>query len=113
MSDSSFIKRYTAAELREKIAREGTQTDHEYLRNLNEDDLERSIADDPDWNDIPPNWFEGAEVVDMRAKKLLSIRLDQEVVDWFKATGPGYQTRMNAALKAYVRAQQKKKLGRP
>lgn len=107
MSDESFIRRYSAAELREKIAREGTRTDDAYLRNLTEEELERSIADDPDWKDIPSDWHEGAEVVNLRAKKLVSLRLDQDVLDWFKATGPGYQTRMNAALKAYVRARQK------
>lgn len=107
MSDDSSIRRYTAAELRAKVAREGTQTDDAYLRNLSEADLESSIADDPDWKDIPPNWHEGAEMVHMRGKKLLSLRLDPDIVDWFRATGPGYQTRMNAVLRAYVRARQK------
>jgi uncharacterized protein (DUF4415 family) len=107
MSEGSFIKRFTADELRARIARGESQTDHEYLRNLTEAELEASIANDPDWKDIPPNWHEGAEVVTPGPKKLLSLRLDQEVVDWFRATGPGYQTRMNAALRAYVRARQK------
>ncbi len=111
MNDDAFTKRYTADELRAKRARGGSKTDHEYLRNLTEAELERSIADDPDWKDIPPDWFEGAEVVIPGRKKLLSLRLDQDVLDWFKATGPGYQTRINATLKAYVRARQK--AGRP
>lgn len=34
-------------------------------------------------------------------KVALSLRLDAEVLDWFKAQGPGYQTRINAILKAY------------
>ena len=33
-------------------------------------------------------------------KQVISIRLDAEVIDKFKATGAGWQTRMNAALKA-------------
>jgi uncharacterized protein (DUF4415 family) len=107
MSDDAFIRRFTADELRAKRARGESRTDHDYLRNLTEEELERSIADDPDWKDIPTNWFEGAEVVTPGPKKLLSLRLDQEVVEWFKSTGPGYQTRINAALKAYVRARQK------
>jgi uncharacterized protein (DUF4415 family) len=111
MSDDAFIRKFTADELRAKRARGESRTDHDYLRNLTEAELERSIADDPDWQDIPPDWHEGAEVVDLRGKKLLSLRLDQDVLDWFKATGPGYQTRINAALKAYVRARQK--AGRP
>lgn len=37
-------------------------------------------------------------------KQALSLRVDADVVDWFKKTGEGYQTRMNAALRAYVDA---------
>jgi uncharacterized protein (DUF4415 family) len=37
----------------------------------------------------------------------ISLRMDREVVEWFKASGRGYQSRMNALLKAYVRAQEK------
>jgi uncharacterized protein (DUF4415 family) len=35
-------------------------------------------------------------------KKLISLRVDPEVLDFFKALGPGYQTRMNAVLTAYM-----------
>ncbi|MCA3071688.1 MAG: BrnA antitoxin family protein [Rhodocyclaceae bacterium] len=35
------------------------------------------------------------------AKALVSLRVDQDVLDWFKAQGPGYQTRINAVLKAF------------
>jgi len=55
--------------------------------------------------DILHGWIDGAVAVTPRAKKLLSVRLDNEVVDWFRAQGRGYQTRMNAVLLAYVRHQ--------
>jgi uncharacterized protein (DUF4415 family) len=35
-------------------------------------------------------------------KTLLSLRLDADVIDWFKSRGEGYQTRINAALREYV-----------
>ena len=35
------------------------------------------------------------------AKTSVSLRLDADVLDWFKAQGPGYQTRMNAVLRAF------------
>lgn len=35
-------------------------------------------------------------------KKLISLRVDPEVLDFFKSQGPGYQTRMNAVLTAYM-----------
>lgn len=34
-------------------------------------------------------------------KAAISLRLEQDVLEWFKAQGPGYQTRMNAVLRAY------------
>lgn len=34
-------------------------------------------------------------------KTLISLRLDEDVIEWFKAQGPGYQTRINAVLRAF------------
>jgi uncharacterized protein (DUF4415 family) len=39
-------------------------------------------------------------------KLLLSLRLDSDVVAWFRSQGPGYQSRMNALLRAYMQAHQ-------
>lgn len=41
-------------------------------------------------------------------KTRITIRLDGEVVDWFKGQGRGYQTKINAVLKAYMKAQKQK-----
>ncbi|GAB3657835.1 BrnA antitoxin family protein [Ramlibacter alkalitolerans] len=35
------------------------------------------------------------------AKALISLRVDQDVLEWFKAQGPGYQTRINSVLRAF------------
>ena len=35
------------------------------------------------------------------AKALISLRIDQDVLEWFKAQGPGYQTRINTVLRAF------------
>lgn len=37
-------------------------------------------------------------------KAPISLRVDPEVLDWYKASGPGYQTRMNAVLRAFMEA---------
>jgi uncharacterized protein (DUF4415 family) len=37
-------------------------------------------------------------------KALLSLRVDADVIDWFKAQAAGYQSRMNALLRAYMEA---------
>jgi uncharacterized protein (DUF4415 family) len=37
-------------------------------------------------------------------KTLLSLRIDSDVIDWFRSQGAGYQSRMNALLRAYMEA---------
>lgn len=39
-----------------------------------------------------------------RRKAAISLRIDPEVLDWFKAQGPGYQTRINTVLRAFKEA---------
>lgn len=83
-------------------------TDWERVDALTDEDIERAIAEDPDAAPLlDEEWFRKAELVRLVPKAPISIRLDQEVVDWFKAQGPGYQSRMNAVLKAYVQAHKK------
>jgi uncharacterized protein (DUF4415 family) len=60
-----------------------------------------------DYSDIPAlddDFFERAVIVLPKPKASICIRLDQEVLDWFKAQGKGYQTRINALLRAYMEA---------
>ncbi len=47
-------------------------------------------------------WPAGANPAVRRRKMLLSLRIDHDVLEWFRAQGPGYQTRMNAVLRAYM-----------
>lgn len=72
------------------------------VRAKSEAQLEREIADDPEFQGIPEDWFEAAVAISPGPKRLLSLRIDAEVVEWFKQRGPGYQTRMNAVLRAYM-----------
>ena len=48
-----------------------------------------------------------AEVVPPQ-KKLISIRLDPDLIEFFQEEGAGYQTRINRVLRAYVDAVRKK-----
>ena len=82
------------------------RTDWKALDALTDEDIERAIADDPD--SAPPldaDWFRNAELVIPAAKVPTSMRVDGDVMDWFKAQGRGWQTRMNAVLRAYAKAQ--------
>ena len=40
-------------------------------------------------------------------KKLLTLRVDSDVLEWYKKQGPGYQTRINALLRAYMQERNK------
>jgi hypothetical protein len=58
---------------------------------------------DINYSDIPPlgnEFFEKATVAWPPAKQQLTIRLDADVLNWLKANGRGYQTRINRILRA-------------
>ena len=62
---------------------------------------------DIDYSDIPEldeQFFKDARVVVPPGKKQLTLRLDADVLDWLKAQGKGYQSRINAVLRAYYEA---------
>ncbi len=104
------IRRYTAEQLREMRARGEDRSDWAAVMAKTEEELEADIASDPDWADIPYDWIKDAVLVRPNIpKKLLSVRLDPDIIAWFKSQGRGYQTKMNAVLRAYVHAQQSAK----
>lgn len=63
-----------------------------------------------DYSDIPElddSFWRKAKLVMPENKKAISLRIDNEVLKWFKAKGKGYQSLMNAVLKTYVEAARK------
>lgn len=62
---------------------------------------------DIDYSQIPEldkGFFKKARVVVPPGKKQLTIRLDEDVLEWLKGQGKGYQSRINAILRAYYEA---------
>jgi len=51
--------------------------------------------------DLPDDFWSKADVV-TPLKQAVSLRVDRDVLEWFRAQGPRYQTRMNAVLRSYV-----------
>jgi uncharacterized protein (DUF4415 family) len=69
-------------------------------------DIRRAIRADPDAApEVDTAWFKSARVVMPEPKQPVSLRLDRDVMEWFKRQGKGYQTRINAVLRAYVNSQ--------
>jgi uncharacterized protein (DUF4415 family) len=102
MANGRNIKSYSAAELAALRDRGESRTDWARVKAKTEAELEQDIATDPDFRDQPADWYRQAQAVMPVPKRLLSLRLDTDLVDWFRAQGPGYQTRINAVLRAFV-----------
>jgi len=109
MQSDESIARYTADELDEMLRRGEDRTDYAYLDALTEEELEASIDHDEegeiDWSTV--------QVGIPGPKRQLTVRFDQDVIEWFKAQGTGYQTRMNAVLRSYVEAHRKNEAALP
>jgi uncharacterized protein (DUF4415 family) len=54
--------------------------------------------------DLPADFWDDAQVVTPQPKAAISVRIDQDVLSWFRSGGDGYQTRMNAVLRSYMQA---------
>ncbi len=74
---------------------------------LSDDEVERRAADDPDAGTIPARFWETAKPVEAETKEQITLRLDRDVLRHFRGTGKGYQSRINAVLRSYVRAKEK------
>jgi uncharacterized protein (DUF4415 family) len=85
--------------MRAKTSTNESRTDWERLESMSDADI--------DFSDIPElnaDFFRNAKIFMPRAKRAVSIRLDQDVLAWFRKQGRGYQTRMNAVLRTYMQA---------
>jgi uncharacterized protein (DUF4415 family) len=54
---------------------------------------------------LPKDFWKNATIVYPRTKAAVHLRIDRNILDYFKSQGKGHLTRMNAVLKAYVEAQ--------
>ena len=92
------IVSYTFDELKKMKSK----TDWARVDATTQEEVERQIASDPD------DWLTDANAVLIRGlppmpnKQRVNIRLDREVLDYFRASGRGYQTRINQVLKMFV-----------
>ena len=101
MAGDLDIRRYTAEQLAKKRDRGESRTDWHRLDAMTEAELAASIAADPDDAHEEPDWTRAVKGLPPR-KAHINIRLDADVLEWFRKTGKGYQTRINNVLRAYV-----------
>jgi uncharacterized protein (DUF4415 family) len=89
MNGKSTIERHSLSEI-------------ERLRKRGQD---RTRDDAPEAESLGAEFWKSAHVVMPSGKTSVHLRLDSDVVEWFKANGKGHLTRMNAVLRAYVETQ--------
>ena len=80
------------------------------LRKLNEaGQFSMTRPDAPEY-ELDDSFWDNAQIVfpAVEGKEPVKLRIDRDVLSFFKSQGKGYQTRMNAVLKGYVEAQKKK-----
>jgi uncharacterized protein (DUF4415 family) len=77
-----------------------SKTDWERLAKLDDQDIDTS-----DIPELGEDFFRRAEL-HVPVKKAVTIRLDADVLEWFKGQGAGYQTRINQLLRHYMQAHQ-------
>ena len=84
------------------------KTDWARVDALTDEDIARAVANDPDAVPIDIDWSDAVLVIPPK-KKAISIRVDEDVLDYFKRQGEGYQRRINAVLRSYMQQKAKPK----
>jgi len=69
--------------------------------------LEDDLIDTSDIPDLDETFWKNAQLVEPEGTTQVTLRVKKSVLQTYKATGKGYQTRMNAVLEAYARTLQK------
>ena len=83
------------------------KTDWARVRAMTDEEIEAAARSDPDAQLTDAEFWKGAKLVMPDRKQSVTLRLDKDVLEWFKAQGSRYQSRMNAVLRSYMQAHRK------
>ncbi len=99
MAKRKRIARYTADEVRTKVTMGESRTDWQRVDTTTAADIDRQAQED----EVSDEWSADAVIAGIPPQKTpVNIRLDQDIIDFFKDFGPGYQTRINSVLRSFV-----------
>jgi uncharacterized protein (DUF4415 family) len=102
MARKTHIVKYTAEELDELVKKDGSRSDWAKAASMTKADIEAAVASDPDEADMVMDW-DNATAELPKSKAVLNMRIDRDVLEYFRKTGKGYQTLINAVLRSYVK----------
>ena len=106
MSRKGAIARFSAEEIEAIAAGGQDRTDWAKVDATTAADIEQHAAEDDSL--LPDGWENTAMIGLPPRKEHINIRIDADVLRWFKATGRGYQTRINNVLRAFVESRKGK-----
>ena len=86
--------------MKKRDLKKQSQTDWARLEAMRDEDID--FSDIPELNQA---FFKNAVIRLPKAKAKVCIRLDQDILKWFKSQGKGYQTKINAVLRAFKESQ--------
>jgi uncharacterized protein (DUF4415 family) len=102
----SRMKRYSVDALKKLQKNGASRSDWARVGATTDDEIEASVAADPDERGMVVDWASATPVMP-QPKAVLNMRVDRDVLEYFRKTGQGYQTRINAVLRAFVSARQR------
>ena len=88
-----------------------TETDWAKLRQMTDEEIHVALQADTDLHPTDEAFWQDARVVIPQRKVVVTIRLDADLLEWLRRE-KGYQTRINAVLRAYMAAQVRKEANR-
>jgi len=89
-----------------RLERRKSETDWARVDALTDKEIEEAVRNDPDAAPLDIDWSDAILVIPPK-KKAISIRVDEDVLDYFKKLGAGYQRRMNSVLRSFVEQKRK------
>lgn len=108
MKKNGDMVSYTAEELAAMRARGETKTDWAAVDAKTEEELAADMASDPAWQGVPADWVCRAHAASellrrpREHKRQVTLRLDADVLDYFRSQGRGWQGRVNAVLRSFM-----------
>lgn len=76
------------------------KADFKRMDRMSEAEIQRTSP--PELSDLPADFWKDAVLVVPETKVPISLRVDRDVLEWFRREGPRYQSRMNAVLRSYM-----------
>lgn len=93
--------------MKKKLTSRKSETDWKRIDAMTDADID--FSDNPE---VPPEMFARGilrrNLQPIPPKKQLTLRIDSDVVEWYRKQGRGYQTKINALLRAYMKEHQRK-----